>query len=421
MDAKVADLQQQLEKLANEMRRDEKDAARKLDEAAGSIRDKRIREKIRYTKSALQGSRLAVRARRWKTTSARTSTRCRRRSATRPAALGKPSKQDALARAADKTRDLVRGMESLDQRMRDRQQGQQGRRAAGQQGNRASRAAGSTGTAGSTGPAGSARPTGTARSAGSAGPAGSQGQQGQQAQGGQNGGGGANNGDNAGSPQGGAYGGDARNCGSYGGGNGRWNAGRHPPVPRRVPRVGERRRRRCGASCSRPASTRAISTRCCATCAAFDNDRVYADPQRARAAAGGGDRQAEEVRVHAAAQGRGGQRLAVAVGIRSGAGRIPAGDRGVLPVAREEAAAEIAHDSFSCFRVFVAVFVLAASALPPATARRSAPPGRGTPARLRRRRPASSARIPPPPPPSALGQVWRPRRSGAPDSAGAAS
>jgi hypothetical protein len=56
MDAKVADLQQQLEKIANEMRRDEKDAARKLDEAAGSIRDKRIREKIRYTKGALQGA-----------------------------------------------------------------------------------------------------------------------------------------------------------------------------------------------------------------------------------------------------------------------------------------------------------------------------------------------------------------------------
>src|SRR5581483_2889594 len=40
MDAKVADLQKQLEELANQMRRDEKDAARKLDEAAGSIRDK---------------------------------------------------------------------------------------------------------------------------------------------------------------------------------------------------------------------------------------------------------------------------------------------------------------------------------------------------------------------------------------------
>src|SRR5206468_5736453 len=36
--------------------------------------------------------------------------------------MGKASKQDAVARAAEKTRDLVRGMESLDQRMRDRSQ-----------------------------------------------------------------------------------------------------------------------------------------------------------------------------------------------------------------------------------------------------------------------------------------------------------
>src|SRR5207253_1693294 len=54
MDAKVADLQQQLERLANQMRRDEEEAARKLDEAAGSIRDKRIREKIRYTQRVIQ-------------------------------------------------------------------------------------------------------------------------------------------------------------------------------------------------------------------------------------------------------------------------------------------------------------------------------------------------------------------------------
>ena len=50
MDKNVADLQNELEKLANSMRRDEKDAARKLDEAAGSIRDKRIREMIRYSR-----------------------------------------------------------------------------------------------------------------------------------------------------------------------------------------------------------------------------------------------------------------------------------------------------------------------------------------------------------------------------------
>src|SRR5947208_10645590 len=55
MDAKVADLQQQLEKLANETRRDQRETSRKLDEAAGTIRDKKVREKIRYSKGTLQG------------------------------------------------------------------------------------------------------------------------------------------------------------------------------------------------------------------------------------------------------------------------------------------------------------------------------------------------------------------------------
>src|SRR5206468_12217025 len=62
MDAKVGDLQQQLEKLANETRRDERDASRKLDEAAGTIRDKKVKEKIRYSKGALQGSPSQARA-----------------------------------------------------------------------------------------------------------------------------------------------------------------------------------------------------------------------------------------------------------------------------------------------------------------------------------------------------------------------
>src|SRR3954470_8312781 len=61
-------------------------------------------------------------------------------------------------------------------------------------------------------------------------------------------------------------------------------------------------------------------------------------PARPRAAAGGGDRQAEEVRVLAAAEGGYRERLAVVVRIRSGAGGIPPGDRGILSIAREETA-----------------------------------------------------------------------------------
>ena len=63
MESKVADLQSQLEKLANDSRRDDRGAARKLDEAAGSIIDKRIREKIRYTQERAPGQRQRLRAR----------------------------------------------------------------------------------------------------------------------------------------------------------------------------------------------------------------------------------------------------------------------------------------------------------------------------------------------------------------------
>ncbi|PYR22114.1 MAG: hypothetical protein DMF98_20890 [Acidobacteria bacterium] len=79
MDAKVADLQQQLEKLANETRRDQREASRKLDEAAGSIRDKKIREMIRYSKNTLSGS-----ATQYARGMEETITRCRRKSAMPP-------------------------------------------------------------------------------------------------------------------------------------------------------------------------------------------------------------------------------------------------------------------------------------------------------------------------------------------------
>ena len=145
MDAKVADLQQQLEKLANETRRDEKDASRKLDEAAGSIRDKKIREMIRYSKATLQGAGSQY-ARGMEDTIGTNLEALQKKIADAAGAMGKSSKQDAMARAADKARDLVRGMESLDQRMRDRspngrnqqgsQNGQNGQRSQqnGQQG-----------------------------------------------------------------------------------------------------------------------------------------------------------------------------------------------------------------------------------------------------------------------------------------------
>src|SRR5262245_44037310 len=130
MDAKVADLQQQLERLANETRRDEKDASRRLDEAAGSIRDKKIREMIRYSKATLQGSGSQY-ARGMEETIGNNLDALQKKIGDAASAMGKASKQDAMERAAEKARDLTRGLESLDQRMRERSQN--GRNQNGQQ------------------------------------------------------------------------------------------------------------------------------------------------------------------------------------------------------------------------------------------------------------------------------------------------
>lgn len=145
MDAKVADLQKELEQLANQMRGDEKDAARKLDEAAGTIRDKRIREMIRYSKNTLTSGGQSARG--MEETLGTNLDALSKKIGDASAAMGKQAKQDSLARAAEKARDLVRGMESLDQRMRaqqqagSRSQGSQGSQQQGQQGAQGSRGA----------------------------------------------------------------------------------------------------------------------------------------------------------------------------------------------------------------------------------------------------------------------------------------
>jgi hypothetical protein len=194
MDKRVGDLQDQLEKLANQVRRDERDTAKKLDEAAGSIRDKRIREMIRYSRATLGQS---SQARAMEDTIASNLDNLSKKIADAGAQMGKQAKNDSLGRAADKARDITRGMESLQQRMRDQaQRGQNGQQNS-QNGQQANSQNGQQGQQGQQG--------------------GQQGQQGgQQANGGQQ-----NGSPNGGNRNGGNYGG-AWNGGYYGG-YGNWN------------------------------------------------------------------------------------------------------------------------------------------------------------------------------------------------------
>jgi hypothetical protein len=137
MDAKVGQLQKDLEQIANDTRRDQKDASRKLEEAAGTIRDKRVREKIRYSRAQLGGTPSDY-AKAMEDDIGANLDALQRKIGEAGSALGNQSKKDQLGRAADKAGDLVRNLQSINERMRQQQaqarngQGQQN--AKGQQG-----------------------------------------------------------------------------------------------------------------------------------------------------------------------------------------------------------------------------------------------------------------------------------------------
>jgi uncharacterized protein DUF4175 len=180
MDAKLGDLQQQLEKLGNQTRKDDRDASQKLDDAAGSIRDKRIREKIRYSKGTLNGQPSEY-ARAMEDDIAANLDALQKKIGDAAGAMGQAKRQDAMARAAEKARDLVRGMESLNQRTRDRARNgaQPAQGARGSQGSPGSqRADGSQGAQGSPGDRGSDASPGTPGSQAAEGAQGAQGAQG---------------------------------------------------------------------------------------------------------------------------------------------------------------------------------------------------------------------------------------------------
>ena len=268
MDAKVADLQQQLEKLANETRRDEKDASRRLDEAAGSIRDKKIREMIRYSKATLQGQGSQY-ARGMEETIGTNLDALQKKIGEAASAMGKASKQDAMERAADKARDLTRGLESIDQRMRERSQN--GRNQNGQQNNQNGQQSNQNGQqSGQNGQQGSQNGQSSSQN-------GQQGSQDGQNASGANNGGRANDGYTNGSPnRGGAWGGDARNWGGYYGGY--WN-----PDDIRQWRREYREWANDADALRRQLQATGVSPReledIIRDLQRFDNDRLYADPR----------------------------------------------------------------------------------------------------------------------------------------------
>jgi hypothetical protein len=137
MAEEVAGIESQLDRLGRESQAEQKDAARKLKEAAKTIRDNKLREKILYSQGVIeQGS--PEYARNLEDQIGSNIDELSEGIRAGLEAIGE-SQEQRLARSLDRTRDAVNALESLNERIRERveqgQEGQQGQQAGqGQQG-----------------------------------------------------------------------------------------------------------------------------------------------------------------------------------------------------------------------------------------------------------------------------------------------
>jgi hypothetical protein len=214
LESKLGDLEKQLDKMSGDLRKDEKDASRKVQEAADGIRDNKLKERVRYTNSMLRNGQTDASMEGDITAGIDA---LRNKLGQAQAAMGQGNKSDRMANNLDRARNIVRGVDSMQNQMRQGQNGQQGQQGRnGQQNQNAQQ-----GQRGQQGQQGQQGQNGQQGQSGQQG----QGQQGQQGQGqgqgqqGQQGGqGGGQRGDNY---AGGMRGGD----GGYYGGGGPYNRG----------------------------------------------------------------------------------------------------------------------------------------------------------------------------------------------------
>jgi hypothetical protein len=191
LDAQVAELEKHLDRAAGDLARSERETARKLSEAANSIRDNRLRDKIRYSRSMIRAGVQASDAANFEGEIGANIGEMQKRVQEAAAALGASARPDAMQNALDKARDLARGLDSLDERMRERsgrsqQQGREGQQ--GQQNQRGQQGQpGQEDQQGQRGQQGQQNQQGQEGQQGQRGQSGQQGQEGQQGQRGQQG------------------------------------------------------------------------------------------------------------------------------------------------------------------------------------------------------------------------------------------
>jgi hypothetical protein len=128
----VANLESQLDRMAREGRSEQKEASRKIQDAANAIRDSKLKEKIRYSKGVVQG-RSPEYAQNFENLIGEDVENLRQKLEDAAGSIGK-SEETKVTEAIDQTRDLVRNLESLSERIRERgEQGEKSREGEGGQ------------------------------------------------------------------------------------------------------------------------------------------------------------------------------------------------------------------------------------------------------------------------------------------------
>lgn len=121
MAEEVAGLEAQLDRLASDARSEQRDASRRLSDAANSIRDDKLEDKIRYSRGVVQ-QRSGEYARNFEEQIAGDLEALRDRIEAARDAVGEP-RERRLARSLDRARDLTRSLESLRERIAESAQG----------------------------------------------------------------------------------------------------------------------------------------------------------------------------------------------------------------------------------------------------------------------------------------------------------
>ena len=130
LENKVSGLEKQLDRMVGEQTKDAKDTARKLSEAVSGIRDNKVKEKLRYSKSLLGSGAPEQYARNFEEEIGANIDALRKKLNDAANTVGQQGR-DKSTEALDKARDLARGMDSMGQRMAERaRQGEQGEQGA---------------------------------------------------------------------------------------------------------------------------------------------------------------------------------------------------------------------------------------------------------------------------------------------------